>query len=93
MLDGDGFAGRWEMTMERTVHHMSSLFAQLGQPSDENAIARFMEAHVPLDGDIQLHEAAFWSPAQAAFLREAILEDAEWADIVEALNSELHCRQ
>lgn len=78
--------------MERSVRNMSSLFAQLGQASDAGAIARFIETHGPLAGDVQLHEAAFWSSAQAGFLREAILYDAEWAEIVEALNSELHTR-
>lgn len=78
--------------MERPVRDMSSLFAQLGEASDERAIARFIETHGPLDGGVQLHEAAFWSATQANFLREAILDDAEWAEIVEALNSELHAR-
>lgn len=76
--------------MERIVRNMSSLFAQLGQAYEAGAISKFIEANGPLDGDTQLHEAEFWSPMQANFLREAILDDAEWAGIVEALNSELH---
>jgi Protein of unknown function (DUF2789) len=78
--------------MERSAHDMSSLFAQLGQANSEGAIARFIETHRPLGGDVQLHEAAFWTSAQAGFLREAILDDAEWAESVEALNAELHAR-
>jgi hypothetical protein len=69
---------------------MSSLFAQLGRANDEEAIAGFIETWRPLDGSVQLHEAAFWTPSQACFLREAIIEDAEWAEVVDALNSELH---
>jgi hypothetical protein len=80
------------MTMERQSHDMHSLFAQLGEASDDDAIARFIAAHGPLDGGVQLHEALFWSAAQAGFLREAMQDDAEWAAIVDALNSELHAR-
>ena len=76
--------------MERPEHNMSSLFAQLGQPSDNTAIARFIATYRPLPGSVQLHEAAFWSPAQAAFLHEAILDDADWAEVTDELNVELH---
>ena len=79
--------------MEGHVHTMSSLFAQLGEPGDEAAIALFMASHRPLAGSVQLHEAAFWSPSQAAFLRQAILDDADWADVAEALNAQLHATE
>jgi hypothetical protein len=78
--------------VERSPYDMSSLFAQLGVASDKQSIARFIKSHAPLDGAVQLHEAAFWTAAQAGFLREATLDDAEWAAIVDALNSELHQR-
>ncbi len=79
--------------MERSLHDMSSLFAQLGMASDEPSIARFIKSHSPLDGGVQLHEAAFWTKAQADFLREATLDDADWVAIIDTLNSELHKRQ
>lgn len=79
--------------MEQSVRDMSSLFAQLGMASDEVNIARFIETYGPLAGGMQLHEATFWTPAQASFLREAILDDAEWAEIVDALNAELHTQR
>ncbi len=78
--------------MERTVHDMSNLFAQLGQPNDEVAIARFIETYRPMGGSVMLHEATFWSPSQSNFLREALLEDADWADVVDELNLDLHAR-
>ena len=78
--------------MERPVHTLSNLFAQLGQPNDEMAIAQFIKSHSPLPAEAQLHEAKFWSPSQAAFLKEAILEDADWAVVIDELNSELHAR-
>lgn len=69
---------------------MSSLFAQLGKANDAGSIRRFIESKAPMGDDVQLHEAVFWSASQATFLREALLDDAEWAPIVDALNSELH---
>lgn len=78
--------------MERPLHSMSNLFAQLGQANDEAAIAQFIETHSPLANSVQLAEAPFWTPAQACFLREALLQDADWAEIADALNVELHTR-
>lgn len=78
--------------MESPVHSMSNLFAQLGQPNDEAAIARFIESHRPLAEAIQLHEAPFWSASQAGFLREALLQDADWAEVADELNAELRAR-
>lgn len=78
--------------MERPDHSMSNLFAQLGQPNDEAAITRFIENHRPLAEDVQLHEAAFWTPSQACFLREAITQDADWAEVADELNAELRAR-
>ncbi|HEX5676173.1 MAG TPA: DUF2789 domain-containing protein, partial [Azonexus sp.] len=81
-----------ETLMERPVHSLNTLFAQLGQPSDEASIAQFIESHRPLPDDVLLHEAAFWTPSQAAFLREAILDDADWAEVADELNADLRAR-
>lgn len=78
--------------MERSPYDMNALFAQLGVANDEQSIARFIRSHAPLDSAVQLHEATFWTAAQAGFLREATLDDAEWVTIIDALNSELHQR-
>jgi hypothetical protein len=72
--------------MNKSVHRFSELFAQLGLPSDEAGIRQFIEAHTPLAANIELPEAPFWTAAQAAFLREEILEDADWAELVDHLN-------
>lgn len=78
--------------MERPVHDMSKLFAQLGEASDETAIARFIETHKPLADDLRLHEASFWTASQAGFLSEAIQQDADWAEVVDELNVQLRAR-
>jgi hypothetical protein len=78
-----------EMAMEAPVHNLSQLFAQLGQPDNEAAIASFIDSHCPLPDHLMLHEAPFWTPSQAAFLREAIVDDADWAEAADELNAEL----
>lgn len=76
--------------MESRTHTMNNLFAQLGEPCDESAIARFFETHGPLPSGMLLHEAGFWNSAQAGFLREAISDDADWAEVADRLNARLH---
>lgn len=72
--------------MNTPVHHFLELFAQLGLPSDEQGVRRFIADHTPLAEDIALADAPFWTPAQAAFLREEILKDADWAELIDQLN-------
>ena len=76
--------------MDPLAPTMQTLFAPLGEPDDEAAINRFIAKHGHLRGSTTLHEAPFWSPSQAAFLRDAIVQDANWAPVVDALNAGLH---
>ena len=78
--------------MEAPVHHMTHLFAQLGLPSDVAAIDGFVAAHSPLPSAMLLSEAPFWTEGQADFLREGMLVDADWAEVIDALNGELRGR-
>ena len=72
--------------MDKTFHRFSELFAQLGLPNSNFEIEAFLRQHSPLAGDIALADAVFWTPAQAAFLREEWREDADWAEVVDQLN-------
>lgn len=72
--------------MDKPIHQFSELFAQLGLPADEAAIGQFITSHTPLAQDIALADAPFWTPAQSEFLREQLLEDADWAELVDQLN-------
>lgn len=72
--------------MESSYHRFSELFAQLGLPNDPASIAAFVRRHAPLPAGTLLHEAPFWTPAQAALLREELQEDADWAEVVDQLN-------
>lgn len=76
--------------MEPPLHSMNSLFAQLGLPADDAAIDRFIASHSPLPDNVLLPDAPFWTPAQAAFLREEWREDADWVEVVDQLNVRLH---
>lgn len=72
--------------MEPPIHDLPALFKQLGLANDAASIDAFIRTHAPLPEGRPLSEAAFWSPSQAAFLREEILEDADWAEVVDQLN-------
>jgi len=75
--------------MEQNLHLMTSLFDQLGLPSTPAAIQAFIESKRPLDHHLALHDAPFWSSSQAAFLREQVENDADWAVIIDKLDSGL----
>lgn len=73
--------------MEPHTPTLADLFAQLGLDADEAAQRAFIAAHAPLPANLPLPDAPFWTPAQATFLREALLEDAEWAEVVDQLDT------
>lgn len=72
--------------MSPPYHQFCELFAQLGLPSDVKAIASFIQSHSPLPPGTRLEDAPFWTPAQAALLRDEIRDDADWAGLVDRLN-------
>lgn len=76
--------------MDAHLHTMSNLFAQLGLPADAVAIDEFIWRHRPLASGIYLCQADFWTDAQRKFLSEEVIEDADWAGVIEELNSLLH---
>lgn len=77
--------------MDSTVHHsLPNLFAQLGLPDDDASIQQFIASHAPLPGDVLLPDAPFWTPSQAALLRNEWKADADWAEVVDTLNTLLH---
>ena len=75
--------------MDTSNHYtMQALFDQLGLASSAQHISQFIKRHTLFNGQ-RIEEAEFWSPAQASFLREAILEDSDWAELVDHLDAEL----
>jgi hypothetical protein len=78
--------------MEASLHTLNNLFAQLGLPSKDEEIDQFIKTHNHLAGTISLAEAPYWTPAQATFLKEEILKDADWAEVIDQLNARLHAK-
>lgn len=76
--------------MEASLHTLNNLFAQLGLPNTDEEIETFIQTHSHLAGYLTLAEAPYWAPAQSAFLREEILKDADWAEVIDQLNARLH---
>lgn len=68
---------------------INDLFDQLGLESDNPSIERFIEQHRGLDKNIHLEDASFWNDAQAAFIKGALTEDAEWAELIDQLDIRL----
>lgn len=75
--------------MEHPDHPFTELFEQLGLASDPASIKRFIERNGPLPDDVELPDAPCWNEGQAEFLREALEEDADWAEVVDHLNASL----
>ncbi|MDZ4252382.1 MAG: DUF2789 domain-containing protein [Sulfuritalea sp.] len=75
--------------MDANLHTMNNLFAQLGLPADSTAIDDFIIAHRPLGKGIALYRAPFWTASQRSFLKDEIIEDADWAGVIDELNVRL----
>ncbi len=75
--------------MDSSHHTMQDLFAQLGLPDDDPSIQAFIEQHRPLPMTTRIYNAPFWSPSQAALIREKLADDADWAVLIDTLNVQL----
>lgn len=75
--------------MELQPHTLTTLFEQLGLASDEASIEAFIAAH-PLGKDTKLSDASFWSEQQKKFLKDELMDDSDWAPVVDELNDRLH---
>lgn len=73
--------------MDTSKHTFSTLFEQLGMPSDKQSIEDFIAKHSPLSSDIALQDAPFWSESQSHFLEEGLEEDSDWAEIIDELDA------
>jgi len=79
--------------LETSTHSLSDLFDQLGLPSDLTTIETFIKSHSTEATSSLLSEALFWTDSQATFLREEILKDADWSQVIDQLNSSLHSKK
>jgi|TARA_R110000851_G_scaffold85373_1_gene185657 hypothetical protein len=74
--------------MDTSLHTMENLFSQLGLDNSEKAIENFINQH-ELPENVKLENAYFWSPAQSAFIKECLVDDSDWAEVVDQLNVQL----
>ncbi|WP_462401677.1 DUF2789 domain-containing protein [Pseudomonas sp. Marseille-QA0332] len=79
--------------MDAPIHPFSEIFKQLGLPDDPVEIERFITTHSPLDDDVKLVDAPFWSDSQRAFLKENYIADSDWIVMIDQLNEALHPRK
>lgn len=75
--------------MELHQHRMTELFEQLGLGSSSHDIEHFIQSHRHHRDTTPLHKASFWNKAQSSFLRQAIEDDADWAELVDQLDAML----
>ncbi|MDX2465562.1 MAG: DUF2789 domain-containing protein [Porticoccus sp.] len=73
--------------MDTNANTLHTLFDQLGLPSSESAVENFIAQHKPLNPDVYLAKASFWSVSQQAFLEESLEEDSVWAEVVDQLDA------
>jgi len=75
--------------METADHRMRDLFKQLGLADGPDDVARFIAQHQGVCRHGSLLHAPIWNPSQLAFLKEAIAQDADWAEVAERLQASL----
>ncbi len=78
-----------EYHLDTSPHTIETFFEQLGLASSEAEIDQFIASHSPLDSSIALDQAPFWNPAQAAFIRDALAQDSDWAEVADELSTRL----
>ncbi|GAC33508.1 DUF2789 family protein [Paraglaciecola polaris] len=75
--------------MENYHTTMGDLFEQLGLGGEERDILAFIDEHKGLRQGVHIEDAEFWTKSQAGFIKNALLEDAEWAELIDQLNTRI----
>ncbi len=71
--------------MDTSTHNLSTLFQQLGLPDSETDIERFIASH-NIEPTARIIDAFFWNDSQVSFLKEALTDDSDWAELVDYLD-------
>ena len=74
--------------MDTSKHDLSAFFQQLGLPHSPDEINTFIVTH-QLPAGVSLAKANFWTDAQATFIKDALLLDSDWAEVVDKLAARL----
>jgi len=73
--------------MQQPAYTLNALFAQLGMDDSDAAVDHFIRANGPLPATLHIEEAPCWTPAQAKMLKESIMVDADWCEVVDQLDA------
>lgn len=73
--------------MDTLSHNLNSLFDQLGMPSTDHDIMNFILNNKKLAPSVKIDQAEFWSPSQAEFIRQALVNDSDWFEVVGSLDT------
>lgn len=76
--------------MEQYHTALADLFAQLGLAHEASDINQFIDQHKGLAPSVRIEQATFWTKQQADFLKTALHEDSEWAEVIDQLSLLLH---
>lgn len=74
--------------MDTSSHTIEELFQQLGLEDSSEAIDAFITNH-PLTKGMTLTDAPYWSQAQAEFLKQALKQNEDWAEVVGTFDAQL----
>tara|TARA_R110002167_G_scaffold2337_2_gene12066 strand:- start:98 stop:328 length:231 start_codon:yes stop_codon:yes gene_type:complete len=75
--------------MEQNHTALSELFAQLGLPNQQQEIQQFIKLNSGLATETKIEDAQCWTSSQADFLKTALAEDGEWAEVIDQLSTRL----
>ncbi|GLX77108.1 hypothetical protein tinsulaeT_04480 [Thalassotalea insulae] len=75
--------------MDRSSHTLACLFSQLGIDNKQGSIDKFIQRHRGIPAETSLAQAHFWNNAQAEFIKESLLEDSDWTEVIDSLDAML----
>lgn len=74
--------------MDTSKHDLATFFQQLGLPDSPEEINTFIVTH-QLPAGVPLGKANFWTPAQAAFIKQVYINDSDWVKVADDLATRL----
>ena len=72
--------------MATPAHSMSQLFDQLGLPSGNQEIDKFIEQQKQVADSKRIYETDFFSDSQRTFLKEVKEHGGDWAELTDTLD-------
>ena len=77
--------------MDTSPHTIESLFLQLGLDTSGDAVEQFIKKN-QLRPNESLMDAKFWTRSQAQFIKESWVDDSDWVEAIDSLDTMLHTK-